>query len=953
MELSVLLHLLASLQILPQLASPAALLQAPRVIMDPQHPVYFPGERLTLRCLAPGGEAVSSYQFYNQRGERVYTETTGLSGGLWLVLTAEMGKAGAYSCEYWAVRDGQSIYSARSQPLWVPVMDFPLAPSISAISDFPGKSPVTIVCSAPQGHVAKRYQFLRQGNVIVSQLGARLQLRQSDLDATGPYTCSYEVNVSGRMIQSLPSAPLSIHLTGSSVLLETFRPTLQLSPTGPEFITGDSVTLTCSAPSWEKKMGFCFLKARKQVVCTRQALEDSQSYQIGRLSMEDSGSYTCMYRVAEPGQEISSLESQPISITVTDVSLPPPAPQIILYPPKHIYFQGEHVKLTCSVPGSEQVGGYRFYHQREEQISELDEGAWLERTAMTGNAGTYFCAYWIIRSGQAILSRKSDSVSIIVTAPPLAPRLSLHPKLPVYLPGEKVTLTCSVPHGKEVAGFRFHQHRGDQTPEELPAASGGPGMELMAQMGNDGSYTCQYWRREAGQEIPVLSMDPPSGVVSEGLPLLITCMAPGDLSERRFHFYKDRTEIVPRDLGSELSTMESSTDFMTLSFPQAGPVTTGKFTCGYEENVRGRWILSPSSQVVNVTMKGEDAPSPTNAIEDILRSPAVGKTVVEMMPLCSEWLPNSTPIPYAAPLCPLSRVANPSPPLTLCCPLVPIIQYTSPFLILDCGSPADLSLFLLPLDPLPQPLLSMDPPSGEVSEGLPLLIACMAPGDLGEWRFHFYKDGTEIIPRVEGSEISTMESVSGSVNISVLSIPQAGPKNTGEFTCGYEKNMSGRWIQSPRSQAVNVTWNVTRNHSWRAGWALPLPLVAGCGGGGAALGLLALLGCCCRRNKKGSSKTAAGYLGVNGAPGVNLALQQRSHDGWDQPAMHNQRRLPSIPGGKSKKRGKGEEDAGTGAGCTTLYAVATCSPVSPGSSTFHQQGGNLVSEEVVYSEPLF
>ncbi|XP_074975035.1 Fc receptor-like protein 5 [Caretta caretta] len=769
MELSVLLHLLASLQILPQLASPAALLQAPRVIMDPQHPVYFPGERLTLRCLAPGGEAVSSYQFYNQRGERVYTETTGLSGGLWLVLTAEMGKAGAYSCEYWAVRDGRPIYSARSQPLWVPVMDFPLAPSISAISDFPGKSPVTIVCSAPQGHVAKRYQFLRQGNVIVSQLGARLQLRQSDLDATGPYTCSYEVNVSGRMIQSLPSAPLSIHLTGSSVLLETFRPTLQLSPTGPEFTTGDSVTLTCSAPSWEKKMGFCFLKAREQVVCTRQALEDSQSYQIGRLSMEDSGSYTCMYRVAEPGQVISSLESQPISITVTDVSLPPPAPQIILYPPKHIYFQGEHVKLTCSVPGSEQVGGYRFYHQREEQISELDEGAWLERTAMTGNAGTYFCAYWIIRSGQAILSRKSDSVSIIVTAPPLAPRLSLHPKLPVYLPGEKVTLTCSVPHGKEVAGFRFHQHRGDQTPEELPAASGGPGMELMAQMGNDGSYTCQYWRREAGQE-----------------------------------------------------------------------------------------IVSENS--------------------------------------------NSITVPVS--------------------------------------------------DPLPQPLLSMDPPSGEVSEGLPLLIACMAPGDLGEWRFHFYKDGTEIIPRVEGSEISTMESVSGSVNISVLSIPQAGPKNTGEFTCGYEKNMSGRWIQSPRSQAVNVTWNVTRNHSWR-GWALPLPLVAGCGGGGAALGLLALLGCCCRRNKKGSSKTAAGYLGVNGAPGVNLALQQRSHDGWDQPAMHNQRRLPSIPGGKSKKRGKGEEDAGTGAGCTTLYAVATCSPVSPGSSTFHQQGGNLVSEEVVYSEPLF
>ncbi|CAM4644855.1 unnamed protein product [Lepidochelys olivacea] len=378
-------------------------LQAPRVIMDPQHPVYFLGERLTLRCLAPGGEAVSSYQFYNQRGERVYTETTGLSGGPWLVLTAETGKAGAYSCEYWAVRDGRPIYSARSQPLQVPVMetDFPLAPSISAISDFPGKSPVTIVCSAPQGHVAKRYQFLRQGNVIVSQSGARLQLLQSDLDATGPYTCSYEVNVSGRMIQSLPSAPLSIHLTGPSVLLETFRPTLQLSPMGSEFTTGDSVTLMCSAPSWEKKMGFCFLKAGAQVACTRQALEDSQSYQIGRLSMEDTGSYTCMYQVAEPGQEISSLESQPISITVTG---------LLHWPPNSLCIPSS----LCTWPG-----------------------------------------------------RRSPS-------PAQSPM---------------------------VAGFRFHQHRGDQASEELPAASGGPGMELMAQMGNDGSYTCQYWRREARQQI--------------------------------------------------------------------------------------------------------------------------------------------------------------------------------------------------------------------------------------------------------------------------------------------------------------------------------------------------------------------------------------------------------------------------------------------------------------------
>nr|XP_042702204.1 uncharacterized protein LOC122172942 [Chrysemys picta bellii] len=75
-----------------------------------------------------------------------------------------------------------------------------------------------------------------------------------------------------------------------------------------------------------------------------------------------------------------------------------------------------------------------------------------------------------------------------------------------------------------------------------------------------------------------------------------------------------------------------------------------------------------------------------------------------------------------------------------------------------------------------------------VSEGLPLLIICMVSRDAREWRFHFYKDGVEIVPGDMGSEINAMEPGTGSVNVSVLSIPQAGPNNTGEFTCGYEEN---------------------------------------------------------------------------------------------------------------------------------------------------------------------
>ncbi|KAG6921486.1 hypothetical protein G0U57_007501, partial [Chelydra serpentina] len=141
----------------------------------------------------------------------------------------------------------------------------------------------------------------------------------------------------------------------------------------------------------------------------------------------------------------------------------------------------------------------------------------------------------------------------------------------------------------------------------------------------------------------------------------------------------------------------------------------------------------------------------------------------------------------------------------------------------------------------PQPWLSMDPPSEVVSEGLPLFITCTAPRDAGQRRFHFYKDGEKLVSGNVGSEISTPEPSTSSVNISVLSIPQAGPNNTGEFTCEYEENISGRWILSPRSHAVNVT--VTASHYTR-------DILLSAGGVLLLVGALAALICCCLRKKR-------------------------------------------------------------------------------------------------------
>ncbi|XP_065421443.1 uncharacterized protein LOC103306768 isoform X2 [Chrysemys picta bellii] len=277
-------------------------------------------------------------------------------------------------------------------------------------------------------------------------------------------------------------------------------------------------------------------------------------------------------------------------------------------------------------------------------------------------------------------------------------------------------------------------------------------------------------------------------------------------------------------------------------------------------------------------------------------------------------------------------------------------------------------------DPPPQPVLSVDPPSGVVSEGLPLLITCMAPGDTREKRFHFYKDGAEIVPGDTRSEISTTEPSTSSMTVSVLSILRAGPSNTGQFRCGYEANMGRRWIPSPKSQAVNIT--VTA-------WSLPIPLVAGCGGAATALALLLLLLIpLCRKKTAASRRLSMSYWkrgelhrsrimrrsaeisGINicGVAAetqpvyVNIpfragtALQQWSHDGQVQTVTHNQPARPNNPGEKSvvgrnpQERGKREEDA------DARVSNIVYSTLTPPSAVAQRRGGKCVSEDVVYSE---
>ncbi|KAM9121207.1 uncharacterized protein ACDP82_014982 [Pangshura tecta] len=167
--------------------------------------------------------------------------------------------------------------------------------------------------------------------------------------------------------------------------------------------------------------------------------------------------------------------------------------------------------------------------------------------------------------------------------------------------------------------------------------------------------------------------------------------------------------------------------------------------------------------------------------------------------------------------------------------------------------------------------------------------------------------------------------------------------------------MSGRWILSPRSWAVNVTVTAKISPGSIHAWPSWIPLVAGGIGAAALLPLLLLLVCLCRR-RKGAVMAETQPVYVNRPSGASTALQQWSHDRRVQPVTHNQPVRLNLPGGKPlvhrnpQERGKKEEDADARVRYNSSAINTVYSMVTPPSAVAKQRRGKYISEAVVYSK---
>ncbi|XP_062813128.1 Fc receptor-like protein 5 [Anolis carolinensis] len=562
-------------------------------------------------------------------------------------------------------------------------------------------------------------------------------------------------------------------------------PTLSLSTPYSTFLNEEWIYLDCTPPAEQTGSWFSFSQMNRSNQWTIYKEQIRKSLEIPATDLESKETFICFYKTKDnKGRSFQSPRSNSIAISIIK---PPRGPVLSLDPQQPFYIPGEELSLDCAAPEGQDVAGYRFLREGQTQKSKqlfLEGKEPRQAFQVDENTnGTYVCVYWILTAeGREIQSQKSNTVSIVV--------------------------------------------------RDLPPT-------------------------------PDLKMDPASGMILAGDTMRITCSSNGNHTERKFYFYKDGAEIGvtnQRPLNCSKEPGDASSNISLSICLQAQPNLTGEYTCRYKKSMSGRWIMSPWSQKVNIT--GElDRPGSVwreSKAEEDRRSSAGG--------IRASWLRMESKALVAGSQ---GEASPPAPTLSLSTPFSTFHPFyiLGEELSLNCAAPegqdvagyrflevaqslpgwqiflegkephkafqvgeitngtyvcmywiltpdgqqiqsqksSTVSIVVRDLPPTPN--LKVDPASGVYLEGDTLLIICSSNGSHTERRFYFYKDGAEIGDTNQGSlNFSKFRGAPSKVSLSICL--QAEPNHTGEYTCRYEENMSGRWIISPWSQKVNITERV-------------------------------------------------------------------------------------------------------------------------------------------------
>ncbi|XP_039193964.1 uncharacterized protein LOC120305761 [Crotalus tigris] len=306
----------------------------------------------------------------------------------------------------------------------------------------------------------------------------------------------------------------------------------------------------------------------------------------------------------------------------------PAAPTLSWSPPYQTLHKGDNIELKCSPPGGQKGKLYFFYRISEKgeetRYQEQIGNTLLIQAIQIAPKENFSCSYWgKNRDGRSSFSQKSNWAEFTTIDLPPAPSLSPDASEPLYLVGENISLRCSAPNNS-VQSWRQYQIRKNENETSIKDLDWHEDNSwvLTATREDSGLYKCRYQEWKYGRTIssewsrpvsivvrdslppPVLKLHPPSGSLGEGKVLHIQCLPNEGNNTKRFHFSWKGVEMASSNEGLR----RSSRDFglltlnMSVVFLYAKGNGSLGLACRWEENISGRWIMSPWSQIVNITV---------------------------------------------------------------------------------------------------------------------------------------------------------------------------------------------------------------------------------------------------------------------------------------------------------------------------------------------------------------
>ncbi|XP_051901958.1 uncharacterized protein LOC127587589 [Pristis pectinata] len=475
----------------------------------------------------------------------------------------------------------------------------------------------------------------------------------------------------------------------------------------------------------------------------------------------------------------------------------PPVPAIYLDQPTGVYLIGETVTATCTVSGDNRDKAFYLYRNNQPARDITTRGNTATFT-ITGSyqTGRYQCLYTTSVNGRLLQSPHSRPVLVALTAQPSVPKIYLDQPTGVYVIGETVTVTCTVPGDNRDKAF--YLYRNDQPARDI-TTRGNTATFTVTSGYQGGWYQCFYTTSVYGRllqsllsrsvlvtitaqpPVPAIYLDKSTGVYVIGETVTVTCTASGNNLDKVFYLY--RNDQPARDIFTRGNT---------ATFTVTSDYQVVRYQCYYTTSVSGRLLQSGFSRSLLVTRTGLPT-LPVIYLDQPTGVYVIGETVTATCTVSGDNRDKAFYL-YADAL-PARGIITRGNTTTFTvtgghqrgryqC------LYTTSVNGRLLQSPLSRSVLVTITEPLRRPVISLDQAKGVYLKGEVVTITCTVTGELRNKTFHIHK--------VNGHNPELLVQN----NVAKFS---ATDKERGRYQCRYTTSVNGRRLESSPSNDVTVT----------------------------------------------------------------------------------------------------------------------------------------------------